>query len=54
VFSGAPIKKGKRQTREWEKYWSIIYLIRDFYPEYMKSSYNNKKTNNQIMGKAFG
>lgn len=31
----------KIQAIDWNKYIQIIYLIRDFYPKYIKKSYNS-------------
>ena len=35
------MKKEKRQSKNGRKYLQIIYLLRDFYLEYIKNSYNS-------------
>jgi hypothetical protein len=39
--STAKKKNLKTQSTEWEKYFKIMYLIRELYLEYRKNSYNS-------------
>lgn len=39
------IKKMKSKQQIGRKYFQITYLTKELYPEYVKNSQNNKKTN---------
>ena len=40
--------KRKDNPKNGKKYFKIMSLIGDLYPEYIKNSYNNKKINNPL------